>query len=76
MNFPTLTRIILAFAVVLLPTTALAQKQTETVDKNLPFPSGGTLKLNNFSGAVHITGGSGRNFVMKATRRGYRLTLL
>jgi hypothetical protein len=63
--------IILALAVVLLPATALAQKQTETVDRNLPFPSGGTLKLNNFSGAVHITGGSGRNFVMKVTRRGY-----
>jgi hypothetical protein len=63
--------IILALAVVLLPATALAQKQTETVDRNLPFPSGGTLKLNNFTGAVHITGGSGRNFVMKATRRGY-----
>jgi hypothetical protein len=62
---------ILAFAVVLLPSTALAQKQTETVDKNLPVPSGGTLKLNNFTGAVGITGGPGRNFVMKATRRGY-----
>lgn len=63
--------LILAIAVVLLPATALAQKQTETVDKNLPFPSGGTLKLNNFSGDVRIIGGSGRNFVMKATRRGY-----
>ena len=62
---------ILALAVVLLPATALAQKQTETVDRNLPFPSGGTLKLNNFTGDVRITGGSGRDFVMKATRRGY-----
>ena len=63
--------LILALAVVLLPATALAQKQTETVDRTLPFSSGGTLKLNNFSGDVRITGGSGRNFVMKATRRGY-----
>src|SRR5688572_1285490 len=71
MKYPTTTKTILAFAVVLLPSTALAQKQTETVDKNLPFPSGGTLKLNNFTGDVRITGGPGRNFVMKATRRGY-----
>src|SRR5215213_13931 len=71
MKYPTMTHLILACALVLLPATAFAQKQTESVDKNLPFPSGGTLKLNNFSGDVHITGGSGRNFVMKSTRRGY-----
>jgi hypothetical protein len=63
--------IILAIAVLALPATALAQKQTETVDRTLAFPSGGTLKLSNFSGDVRITGGSGRNFVMRATRRGY-----
>ena len=63
--------IILALAVVLLPATALAQKQTESVDRSLAFPSGGTLKLHNFTGDVRITGGAGRNFVMKATRRGY-----
>lgn len=64
-------RFVLALAVVLLPATALAQKQTESVDRSLAFPSGGTLKLHNFTGDVRITGGSGRNFVMKATRRGY-----
>ena len=64
-------RFILALAVVLLPATALAQKQTESVDRTLSFPDGGTLKLHNFTGDVRITGGSGRNFVMKATRRGY-----
>ena len=58
-------------ALAALPASAWAQKQTETVDRNLPFPSGGTLRLNNFSGDVRITGTSGRNFVMKATRRGY-----
>ena len=63
--------LVLALAVIALPATALAQKQTETVDRTLSFPSGGTLKLNNFSGEIRITGGSGRNFVMKATRRGY-----
>lgn len=64
-------RLTLALTILLLPAAAFAQKQTETVDKSLSFPSGGTLKLNNFTGDVHITGGSGRNFVMKATRRGY-----
>ena len=62
---------ILALAIVALPAAAFAQKQTENVDRTLSFPSGGTLKLNNFSGDVRITGGSGRDFVMKATRRGY-----
>lgn len=64
-------RFLLTLAIIALPATALAQKQTETVDRTLSFPSGGTLKLSNFSGEVRITGGSGRNFVMKATRRGY-----
>lgn len=59
-----------AFAMLLLPASARAQRQTETVDRTLPFPSGGTLKLNNFSGDVRITVGTGRNFVMKAVRRG------
>lgn len=60
-----------AVALFALPVSAWAQKETETVDRTLAFPSGGTLKLNNFSGEVRITGGSGRNFVMKAVRRGY-----
>jgi hypothetical protein len=60
----------LALAMLVIPIKALAQRQTETVDRTLPFPSGGTLKLNNFTGPVRITAGSGRNFVMKAVRRG------
>lgn len=54
----------------LLPAAALAQRQTETVDRTLPFPSNGTLRLKNFSGEVRITAGSGRDFVMKAVRTG------
>jgi DUF4097 and DUF4098 domain-containing protein YvlB len=68
---PLIFALAIVAAVAVLPTSAWAQKQTETVDRNLPFPSGGTLKLNNFSGDVRITGTGGRNFVMKATRRGY-----
>jgi hypothetical protein len=58
-------------AITALPVAAWAQKQTESVDRTVPLPSGGTLKLNNFSGDVRITGGSGRDVVIKATRRGY-----
>jgi hypothetical protein len=62
---------VLVFKVADKPMKAMAQQRTtETVDRTLPFPSGGTLKLNNFSGRVRITGGPGRNFVMKAVRRG------
>lgn len=59
-----------ALALLVMPASAMAQRQTETVDRTLPFPSGGTLELNNFSGDIRITAGTGRNFVMKAVRRG------
>lgn len=59
-----------AVALLLIPAAALAQRQTETVDRTLPFPKGGTLELNNFSGDIRITAGTGRDFVMKAVRRG------
>lgn len=57
-------------AMLILPAAAIAQRQTETVDRTLPFPSGGTLELKNFSGDIRITAGSSRDFVMKAVRRG------
>jgi len=60
-------------AVCALPVTAwAAPKETETFEKTVPFPANGTLKLNNFSGDVHITGTNGRDVVIKATRRGDR----
>lgn len=59
-----------AFAMLVIPASAMAQRQSETVDRTLPFPNGGTLELNNFSGDIRITAGTGRNFVMKAVRRG------
>jgi len=63
---------VIATAALVAPASALAQeRQTETVERSLPFPANGTLKLHNFSGEVRITGGSGNRFVMKAVRRGY-----
>lgn len=52
------------------PDAPSTQRQTETVERTVPFPTGGTLSLNNFSGEVRITAGSGRNLVMKAVRTG------
>ena len=60
-----------AFVVVLAlaaSTVARAQEETEHVDRTLAFPSGGTLQLHNFSGAVHITGTAEKDLVIKAVR--------
>ncbi len=72
MRSPRITHLlaVAAIAVLVIPVAAMAQRQTETVDRTLPFPSGGTLELHNFSGDIRITAGTGRNFVMKAVRRG------
>jgi len=47
-------------------------RETETFDRTLPMPSGGTLRLKTFSGRVKITGGSGNQLVVHATRRATR----
>ena len=52
--------------------SARVQEETENFDKTVPFPSGGTLALDNFSGAVHITGTTGKDVVIKAVRRATR----
>jgi len=47
-------------------------RETETVDRTLPMPAGGTLRLKTFSGRVKITGGSGNQMVLHAVRRATR----
>ena len=47
---------------------AAQQKETETVDRTIAFSRGGTLKLNNFSGDVRVTGTSGNDVVIHAVR--------
>jgi DUF4097 and DUF4098 domain-containing protein YvlB len=42
---------------------------TETVNKTVPLPANGTVRLRTFSGYVHITGTSGRDVTIKAVRR-------
>jgi DUF4097 and DUF4098 domain-containing protein YvlB len=63
----------LAFlALTLAAAPAAAQRQTETVDRTLPFAAGGTLKLKNFSGDTTVTGTAGQEVVIHAVRRGTR----
>ena len=69
-------------AALTLATPALAQRDqddrargprdTETIDRTLPMPTGGTLRLKTFSGRVKITGGSGNQLVVHAIRRATR----
>jgi DUF4097 and DUF4098 domain-containing protein YvlB len=47
-------------------------RDTETIDRTLPMPAGGTLRLKTFSGRVKITGGSGNQLVVHAVRRATR----
>ncbi len=51
---------------------AAQRKETETVDRTLAFSSGGTVKLNNFSGDARITGTGGNEVIVHAVRKGTR----
>jgi DUF4097 and DUF4098 domain-containing protein YvlB len=59
-------------AALALAVPAAAQRDTETIDRTLPMPAGGTLRLKTFSGRVKITGGSGDQLVVHAVRRATR----
>lgn len=48
------------------------EKQTERVDRTIPFGPGGTVHLRNFSGNVRITGSSDSQVVIAAVRRATR----
>lgn len=82
MNRPVTTLFALFFALVIaLPASAQRNRdddrergprETETVDRTLPMPAGGTLRLKTFSGRVRITGGDGNQLVVHAVRRATR----
>src|SRR6187399_2161250 len=66
---------LLAALVLAAPVSAQSDRgprDTETVDRTLPMPAGGTLRLKTFSGRVKITGGSGDQLVVHAVRRATR----
>jgi hypothetical protein len=47
-------------------------RETETIDRTLSLPPGGTVRLKTFSGRVNITGTGGNQVVIKAVRRATR----
>ena len=60
-----------ALALVLMGIPALAvadTKETERVEKTVPFAAGGTIHLKNFSGRVQITGESRSDVAIVAVR--------
>ena len=75
---PVKTTVFAVLAALMLAAPALAQRDdrgprdTETIDRTLPMPAGGTLRLKTFSGRVKITGGSGDQMVLHAVRRATR----
>ena len=52
--------------------TSGATKETERVERTIPLPSGGTLKLKNFSGRVDIAGEARNDVSLVAVRRATR----
>ena len=62
---------ILLFTLAASPVAAQG-KETETVDRTIAFSRGGTLKLKNFSGDVHVTGTPGNDVVVHAVRTATR----
>jgi DUF4097 and DUF4098 domain-containing protein YvlB len=69
------TRTLLAagLAVALAPSLSAAQpKETERVDRTIPFAPGGSLVLKNFSGGIRISGSGGGQVVVKAVRTATR----
>jgi DUF4097 and DUF4098 domain-containing protein YvlB len=54
---------------------AAQQRETEQVDRTIPFQSGGTLRLKNFSGDIRITGVDASDVTIHAVRRATRQRL-
>jgi hypothetical protein len=50
-------------------------RETEVVERTVTLPSNGTVRIKNFSGEIRVTAGSGRDVVVRATRRAPRQTL-
>jgi DUF4097 and DUF4098 domain-containing protein YvlB len=62
--------LVLSFA---MAAPAVAQsRETERVDRTIPFQGGGTLRLKNFSGDIRITGAEVGEVTINAVRRATR----
>ncbi len=67
-----LRRISVAFAALLLVAGVAMADETERFQKTVPLAPGGTLRVNNFSGHVTITGSDRAEVVIDAVRRAPR----
>jgi DUF4097 and DUF4098 domain-containing protein YvlB len=65
-------RIFAAILVLGLAVPAAGADETERVERTVTFPSGGTLRLKNFSGLVRITGADRSDVAIVAIRRAPR----
>jgi DUF4097 and DUF4098 domain-containing protein YvlB len=54
---------------------AAQSRETEQVDRTIPFQPGGSLRLKNFSGDIRITGADGSEVTIHAVRRATRSRL-
>jgi hypothetical protein len=63
---------LVAFALLLVAGVAAAADETERFQRTVPLAPGGTLKLDNFSGHVTITGTDRSEVVIDAVRRAPR----
>ena len=72
MTMPTKVLLAAGLAAVLASPAAAQPKETERVDRTIPFQSGGTIVLKNFSGDVRISGTGGDQVVLKAVRTATR----
>ncbi len=66
---PPFAALLLTFS---LTSPAVAQTETETVDRTLTAAPGSTLRLKTFSGRLRITGADGDQVVIHAVRRATR----
>lgn len=65
-----------AFLLCAVAASAAAQpRETEQVDRTIPFQPGGTLRLKNFSGDIRITGVDAGEVTIHAVRRATRARL-
>ncbi len=54
---------------------ARGPRETEVVERRVSLPADGTVRIKNFSGEIRVLPGSGRDVVVKATRRAPREAL-
>lgn len=65
----------LVVACAIVPAAAAQTRETEQVDRTIPFQPGGSLRLKNFSGDIRITGSDAAEVAIHAVRRATRSRL-